>query len=298
MSIETGCPVGAARSGLPLGDRAAARARGHAASALRVVLSTLRLAPAGPRAPRAAVEHLRRSMWVGPPLNAMLSWLEAGRNAPARVILVHGTPGEAAGWADYLLATPPAFELIALDRPGFGASAPRAAVVSLRAQAAAVAALLPADGRKAVLVGHSLGGPIVARVAAEHPDRVHGLVLLAAAFDPALERIHALQRLGAWPPVRALLPRAIRNANEELLALEGELRELAADLGRIVAPTVVVHGTRDALVPYANVAFLHRRLTRVRSLRTVTLASRDHFLPWNCGREVWAAIAAVAEAAR
>lgn len=297
MSIEASCPDRAAPSGQAFSDRAAARPRGHLAAAARVALATLRLSPPGPRAPLHAVEHLRRATWVGAPLHATVSWLQAGPPAAPRVILIHGTPGEASGWADYLLARQSAFELVALDRPGFGASGPREGVTSLRAQAAAVAALMPQDGRKAILIGHSLGGPIAARVAADHPARVHGLVLLAAALDPAQESIHPLQHLGAWPPVRALLPRAIRNANAELMALAGELRELGADLPRVVAPTVIVHGTRDPLVPYANVIYLHRKLTRARRLHTVTLDGRDHFLPWNSGSEVWDAIAAAAEAA-
>lgn len=277
--------------------RAHVRPRGHLRSAVRVALATLRLAPPGPRAPLPAVAHLRRTKRIGAPVNTTLSWLQAGRETAPRVILVHGTPGEASGWADYLLAGQTDLELLAIDRPGFGASGPRDAVVSLRAQAAAVAALLPSDGRKTVLVGHSMGGPIVARAAAEHPARVHGLVLLAASVDPALESIHPLQRLGAWPPARALLPRAIRNANAELMALANELRELGADLARVRAPTVIVHGTRDALVPYANVAYLHRMLASARRVSTVTLEGRDHFLPWNCEREVWGAIVAAAEAA-
>ena len=70
-------------------------------------------------------------------------------------------------------------------------------------------------------------GAIAARVAAEQPRRVGALVLLAASLDPRLETVHALQRVAAWPLLRALLPRAIRNANAELIALRDELLELA-----------------------------------------------------------------------
>ena len=63
------------------------------------------------------------------------------------------------------------------------------------------------------------------------------------ALELALERIHPLQRLGAWTPVRALLPRAARNANAELLVLQDELQatrlemwdpELSAQLLRLL----------------------------------------------------------------
>ena len=231
------------------------------------------------------------------PLNLNLSVLQAGDPQGPRVILVHGTPGSATGWTDYVLNPPPGMEVLALDRPGFGDSGPEGAVPGLAEQAAAVFALLPNDGRKVVLLGHSLGGPIVARVAAEHPDRVTALVLLAASLDPAQEAIHPMQYVGAWSPVRSLLPRAIRNANAELMALEPELQALALLLPRITAKVVIVHGTLDDLVPVANVPFMQARLTGARCVKTVLLEGRNHFLPWNSEDVVRSAISTALEPA-
>jgi len=154
-------------------------------------------------------------------------------------------------------------------------------VTRLADQAAAVSALMPPDDRPVVLLGHSLGGAVVARVAADHPGRVGALVLLAASLDPALETIHPMQCLGAWPPIRALLPRAIRNANAELMALKPELQALDDVLPRITAKVVIVHGTDDDLVPVANVPFMQARLRGARCVEVVMLEGRNHFLPWN-----------------
>ena len=161
---------------------------------------------------------------------------------------------------------------------------------SLADQAAAVVALLPAVGRKTVLLGQSLGGPIVARVAADHPHRVHALVLLAASMDPALEEIHPKQHVGAWAPLRSVLPRVFRNANSELMALKPELEALTAVLPRINARVVIVHGTLDDLVPVANVPFMQAHLGGASCVKTVLLDGRNHFLPWNSETEVRDAI--------
>ena len=272
-----------------------ATSRSKLVSALGVALATVGCAPPGPRAPEAATDALRRSVNMAAPLNLNLSVLQAGDPQGPRVILVHGTPGSATGWTDYVLNPPPGMEVLALDRPGFGDSGPEGAVPGLAEQAAAVFALLPNDGRKVVLLGHSLGGPIVARVAAEHPDRVTALVLLAASLDPAQEAIHPMQYVGAWSPVRSLLPRAIRNANAELMALEPELQALALLLPRITAKVVIVHGTLDDLVPVANVPFMQARLTGARCVKTVLLEGRNHFLPWNSEDVVRSAISAALE---
>jgi len=244
----------------------------------------------GPQHPASAVEPLRQSIQVGAPVDAQVSVLRSGPPDGQRLILVHGTPGAASEWADFLLDPIANLQVVALDRPGFGHSGPEGAVTSLQAQAAAVAALLPTSGAPAILLGHSMGGPIVARVAAEHPDRVAAVVLLAASLDPALESIHPMQRVGAWAPVRALLSRTMRNANAELMALKPELEDLAPLLPRISARVVIMHGTADDLVPVANVAYMQAHLTGARCVRTVLLDGRNHFLPWNSAADVREAV--------
>jgi len=279
-----------------LRHRAHAPGRGRLWSAISVALAAVGCAPPGPRLPESATDPLRHSVRVGPTALAV-SYLRAGDATGPRVILVHGTPGSAASWADYLLDPPPGLELVALDRPGFGASDPEGAVTDLASQAAAVVALLPDDDRPVILLGHSMGGPVVARVAIDHPARVSGLVLLAASLDPAQESIHPMQHVGAWSVVRGMLPRAIRNANAELMALKPELEALASMLPNVRAKVVIVHGTLDDLVPVANVPFMQARLTGARCVQTVLLEGRNHFLPWNSPEAVRAAVTQALEAA-
>jgi pimeloyl-ACP methyl ester carboxylesterase len=250
-----------------------------------VALTALGCAPPGPATAESATAAMRHSVDVGSPLSARISYLRNGDATGPRVILVHGTPGSASGWADYVMKPPAGVEVVALDRPGFGHSGPSGAVTGLAEQAAAVVALLPQDGRPVVLLGHSLGGPIVAYVAAqlagEQPSRVHAVIVLAGSLDPAQEVIHPMQYVGAWAPVRFLLPRTIRNANAELMALKPELIALQPMLARIKSKVILVHGTKDDLVPVANVPFIQAQMTGARCLQTMLLEGRNHFLPWN-----------------
>ena len=289
-------PTDVTAHGKPAAERFALRHRAHTGtrgrlwSALSVMLAATGCAPPGPVAPEVATDSLRAEVAVGAPLFATVSYLHAGDRQGTRVILVHGTPGSATAWSDYVMSPPPGTEVLALDRPGFGRSGPAGAVTSLAQQAAAVLALMPTDGRPVLLLGHSLGGPIVARVAADHPARVAGLVMLAASLDPALEAIHPMQYVGAWGLVRPLLPRMLRNANAELMALKPELQALAKALPRITAKVVIVHGTKDDLVPVANVPFMQAHLTGARCVKTVLLEGQNHFLPWNSEATVREAI--------
>jgi pimeloyl-ACP methyl ester carboxylesterase len=228
-----------------------------------------------------------------------LSYLDAGDERGQPVIFVHGTPGEAMGWIDYLTAVPKGMRFIAIDRPGFGKSGPDDAVTSLAAQADAVAQLASAlKLEPAILVGHSLGGPVVARFAIDHPRRTAALVILAGSLDPAQEDVPWIQNVGdAWPIV-AMLPRAIRNANREIIALEAELRQMEPLLATISMPVFVLHGTADDLVPYANVAFMRSHFTGAAKLSVLQLHDQNHFLPWKEKRRVNETIRAAAEQVR
>lgn len=103
--------------------------------------------------------------------------------------------------------------------------------------------------------------------------------MAAGALDPDLEDPHWAQPLGTHPPFSWLLPRAMANANRELLAYERELRALAPRLGEISQPVRIVHGVRDELVPYANVPFMQQALTGA-PVEITRLENAGHFLPW------------------
>jgi len=223
----------------------------------------------------------RKTIKVPSSATEIISFLQAGSPDGRRVIFLHGTPGSARGWVDYLLSVPDGNNHIALDRPGYGFSSPRNGVVSLKIQAQAILPLLTAVGnRKPILVGHSLGACVAIQLALDFPTTIGGLLLLAGAFDPDLEEAHWLQPIGTFKPFSWLLPRTINNANKELLGLKQELLTQASRLDQITIPVSTVHGDKDPLVPIANLDYLQQKLINT-SLDKQVLKDRDHFIPWN-----------------
>lgn len=225
-----------------------------------------------------------------------LSYLQSGSGTGRLIILVHGTPGDLSAWLEYLTEPGPGLRLIAYDRPGFGLSGPEKAYPSLTDQAAALAELIRAvDGSQPILVGHSLGGPIICRTAIDHPDLVGSLVVIAGSLDPDQEVIAWYQRLARWGPISALLPQAWTNSNEELLPLKEELQKLATRLGEIRSPVAIIHGRKDRLVPVANADFLADRLTGSARVDKQILPDEDHFLIWTDPGPILRAIEGMAD---
>lgn len=209
-----------------------------------------------------------------------VSYLAAGDPKGQKVIFIHGSPGVAEEWGNFLLDVPADQYHLAVDRPGFGATAPERPVVELSAQARLIEPLLAADGsEQSILVGYSYGGPVALRLAADFPDRIGGVLLIGSAADPMEEEIHPLQSLAAMEMFAGLLSSELSNSNTELLALKDQLEMLSLDLERIEAPVTVVQGLRDTLVPPENAVYLQQHLSGT-SVRVLLVEEGDHFLPW------------------
>lgn len=228
------------------------------------------------------------------------------------VLFLHGQPGGAHDWSRVIAALGPDVATLPIDRPGWRqGSAPTDMAGNARAALEALDAL---DLDRAVVVGHSLGGAVAAWLAAEHPDRVSRLVLASAAANCAslvpldywLARPLAGELVGA--PLMAgagfaLAAPAVRRRAAQLLALEEryleatarELRSpaswrafaadqrmlvrdlpaLEARLPAIRAPTTVVSGSADRIVPVASARALQQSIP---GARLVVLPGAGHLL--------------------
>lgn len=212
--------------------------------------------------------------------------LMAEDSAKPLIVFIHGSPGSADAFLSYLADTALSrlAGMISIDRPGFGyTSGFGRAEGSLERQAAAVAAVANylAPGKKVVLIGHSLGGPVIARFAMDYPEITAGLVLVAASIDPDLEEHPWWQGAVDAPPLRWLTPKSLWTSNREIISLESELRQTLPRWAEIRCPVTVVHAEDDRLVPFGNVAFAKRMLVNCPDYREVTLPKGDHFILWS-----------------
>jgi pimeloyl-ACP methyl ester carboxylesterase len=98
------------------------------------------------------------------------------------LILVHGLGGAAANWTELVPLLVRRHRLLVPDLPGHGGSTALPAVAGLEPFADRVALVAEREGMlPAPVVGHSLGGMVVLRMALRQPEDVPALVLAAAA---------------------------------------------------------------------------------------------------------------------
>jgi pimeloyl-ACP methyl ester carboxylesterase len=179
----------------------------------------------------------------------------AGESGPETVVL----PG--LGAVDYLAPwlaaarTPTTL----LDLPGYWSGRAHSCRPSIAAIAARCVDWLAATGRRGiVLAGHSTGAQSAIRVAAQCPERVGSLLLVAPTFVPTARTTRGLLRLGAATflredpgEIRALLPPYLRAGAAPVVALLADgLRDAPEQpAATIRVPTGVVAGRRDRLAP-------------------------------------------------
>ncbi|WP_164736636.1 alpha/beta fold hydrolase [Pararhodobacter zhoushanensis] len=119
----------------------------------------------------------------------------------ARIILVHGAWGNAKSWAAVEpLLTEAGHQVEALDLPGHGRGAEPSGEIGQAAYVDYVEARLLA-GPPALLVGHSMGGIVIAQVASRQPEQVRACVFVTALLPRDGESLLGLIRQQATPGV-------------------------------------------------------------------------------------------------
>jgi pimeloyl-ACP methyl ester carboxylesterase len=198
----------------------------------------------------------------------------AGEGEP--VVLVHGLSGSARWWSRNVPGIAERYRIYLVDLPGFGTMRSLRRRFVLAESATWLSEWMDAAGLEhAHLVGHSMGGYVSVRLAASRPELVRRLVLVAPAGVPA-ERsmlghlvpllLAARHATPAFMPVLVrdalrMGPTTLWRAARDLLA-----EDVRADLRKIEAPTLLVWGENDPLIPPAVGDLLREEIPNCRLL--------------------------------
>ena len=207
------------------------------------------------------------------------------------------------------------FQVISIDNRGAGQSDKPPGPYTAQLLAADVIGLLDAfDIDKAHIVGHSMGGFIAQAIAVDYPERVDKLVLSATNFggphhvpitpqamavltDASGDPIERLRRgivistapgfaeqnpefIEDWVTYRIRHPIDPAGYQAQLAIGLGLLSEAASfehKLGAVTAPTLVLFGEHDAVVPPGNAELLASKMPNA---RIEILPNAGHVFPF------------------
>lgn len=216
------------------------------------------------------------------------------------IVLLHGWGLHAGLFATLAERLAGSCRVTLVDLPGHGRSQDMPATYTLDILSDILA---PLAERPAVWLGWSLGGLVAMNLALRHAGRVRGLALVGATprfvqaadwpqgmapevlaqfvadlerdYRATLNRFLSLQTGGdaqARAQLKTLRAGLFAHGEPQSQALQaglGLLRDtdLRARIAAIAAPALVIHGSRDRLVPVAAGDWLAARLPRARALR-------------------------------
>lgn len=216
--------------------------------------------------------------------NRTMHYAQIGADTLPTVLLIHGSPGAWDAFINYLgdSTMVEKMRLIAIDRAGFGKSDFGKTEKNLKKQAEALKPILEQyqNGQKVILVGHSYGGPLIARLAMDYPEYVRGLIFLAPSIAPDLEKTKWFQYPADWVLLRWIVPRAAVVSNQEIMHLKGDLEKMLPLWKDIKCPVMYIHGEKDSLVPIGNADFAQKMLENAK-VEMTRIPQTDHFIPWS-----------------
>ncbi len=227
------------------------------------------------------------------------------RDAPA-VILLHGFGASLDTWEPWARALSTRFRVVRLDLPGFGLTGadPTGDYSDARAMQILIEMMDQLGIERASLVGNSMGGRIAWTFAAFHPSRVSRLVLIspdgfaspgfAYGRPPTVPILmQALPYVAPRGLIRANLaaayarPEALSEPTltryRDMLLAPGVraailartsqtiLQDPAPLLARVEAPTLLLWGEKDRMIPISNAADYLRHLPHATLVRLPNL---------------------------
>jgi pimeloyl-ACP methyl ester carboxylesterase len=200
--------------------------------------------------------------------NLLISYLETTGESGRTLLFLHGWRSNKEAWSGITRKILDIrYGILAIDLPGFGKSQVPKQAMTVGDYAAVVEGFIrKLELRDVIIVGHSFGGRVGIKLAANHPELVSKLVLVDSAGFAAGESKKNLMRAAAkimkpffkprfMQPLRKRIYRAI--GAEDYVATP-ELRQtfvntvqedLSGDMQKIVCPTLIVNGENDADTP-------------------------------------------------
>lgn len=198
-------------------------------------------------------------------------------------VFVHGSPGSSSSFIHFgtdqdLLAH---YNVLLLDRPGFGYSDFGKAEVDMAQQSVILREVINQftfDHK--VLIGHSLGGPIICRMAMDEPNIAVALLIVAGSVSPELEPQENWRKPISSKWLRWMVPKSFRVSNDEIIPAKGELIKMIPLWTNITCKVQIIQGGADKLVPAGNEDYAEKMLVNAHSVDVLRLPLEDHFIPF------------------
>lgn len=215
--------------------------------------------------------------------NFNLHYATTGLDTLPTLLFIHGSPGSWDGFTEYMKDKDllKKFRIVSIDRPGFGHSNFGKAF-HLKQQAYLIENLLQkiTNQKPIHLIGHSIAGPILIKLAQNSPNAYASLTILAGSISPKDEPKEYWRYVFFYPPFKWLLPGAFKPSNTEIVYFKKDLFSIGSNYYLLKMPINLFHGDKDKFVTVKNTIYAKEKLKHNENLQIVIIPNGGHFIPW------------------
>jgi pimeloyl-ACP methyl ester carboxylesterase len=212
-----------------------------------------------------------------------LHYVKAGSDTLPTLFFIHGSPGSWDAFKIYMMDTALLrhFRIISIDRPGFGYSGFGTAL-HLDEQAVLINKIIEKENnhKPLHLIGHSIGGPVIVKLAQDYSTEISSLTILAGSISPKDEPKEYWRYLFLYTPLHILMPGAFRPSNDEIVYFKNDLYTLDTGYASVTMPVTFIHGDADKFVTVKNVDYGKNKLLHNANIKIIIIPGANHFIPW------------------
>src|SRR6187200_328016 len=214
--------------------------------------------------------------------NRRTRYITINNNCHSTILFIHGAPASLMESKEYF--TDPelrqTFNMIAVDRPGYGRSGYGDPEPSIKKQADIVKGIIDECRihRPFIIYAASYGASIACRLLMDFPLTADGLVLVAPSLCPGEEKYLWITPLVEHSFIRKIILPHHRSSNTEKFNHKDELSKMLPWWKNIRVPVMYIQGEKDKMIYTTNAGFARENLVNVPSLQVNFIKGQKHVI--------------------
>jgi len=194
-------------------------------------------------------------------------YIRINNNCSSTLFFIHGAPASLMESKEYFIEPQlrKTFNMIAVDRPGYGRSEYGNPEPSIKKQAEIIKAILEEcrPEHPLIIYAASYGASVACRLLMDHTDIAEGLVLMAPSLAPGEEKYFWLTPIIEKSFIKKIILPHHRTSNSEKFYHKKELEKMLPYWKNISVPVMYLQGEKDKMIYVSNAVFASEQLVNV-----------------------------------